>query len=42
MHIHTRPRSESVKVTYFKDCTVFKVSIFTDPEEARRLQARPL
>ena len=40
MHVHIRLHSKSVKVNYFKDCTVFKISIFTDPEEARRLQAR--
>ena len=39
MHVRLLPKS--VKVNYFKDCTVFKVIIFTDPEEARRLQARP-
>ena len=39
-HMHMRLPSTSVKVNYFKDCTVFKISIFTDPEEARRLQAR--
>ena len=39
--MHIRLLSKSVKVNYFKDCTVFKVIIFTDLEEARRLQARP-
>jgi hypothetical protein len=40
MHMHIRLLSRSVKVNCLKDCTVFKVIIFTDLEEASHLQAR--
>ena len=39
--MHIRLLSKSVNVNYGKDCAVFIIIIFTDLEEARRLQARP-